>query len=40
MLAESYAPDHDPRDILGMPEKGAISVYAQNKDYHDWSKNA
>ena len=38
MLAESYAPEHDPRDILSAPEKGAISVYAQNKDYHDLVK--
>ena len=38
MLGESYRPDHDPRDILDHPEKGAISVYAQNKDYHDLVK--
>jgi epoxyqueuosine reductase len=38
MLGESYAPDHDPADILKHPEKGAISVYAQNKDYHDLVK--
>jgi epoxyqueuosine reductase len=38
MLAESYAPDHDPRDVLAMPDRGAISVYAQNKDYHDLVK--
>lgn len=38
MVAESYAPNHDPRDVLAMPEKGAISVYAQNKDYHDLVK--
>ncbi|MEP1522678.1 tRNA epoxyqueuosine(34) reductase QueG [Ascidiaceihabitans sp.] len=35
MLAESYAPEFDPRDVLAMSEKGAISVYAQNRDYHD-----
>ncbi|WP_323037782.1 tRNA epoxyqueuosine(34) reductase QueG [Pararhodobacter sp.] len=35
MLAEVYSPEHDPRDVLGQPEKGAISVYAQNRDYHD-----
>ena len=39
MLAESYAPEHDPRDVLAMPDRGAISVYAQNKDYHDLVKN-
>lgn len=38
MLAESYTPDHDPRDILRHPDRGAISVYAQNKDYHDLVK--
>jgi epoxyqueuosine reductase len=38
MLVESYAPEHDPRDVLGMPDRGAISVYAQNKDYHDLVK--
>lgn len=35
MLAESYTPEHDPLDVLGLPDKGAISVYAQNRDYHD-----
>lgn len=38
MLAESYSPEHDPTEILSHPEKGAISVYAQNKDYHDLVK--
>ena len=32
MLAESYAPEHDPREVLSMPDRGARSVYAQNKD--------
>jgi len=35
MLAESYTPDHDPRAVLEHPDKGAISVYAQGRDYHD-----
>lgn len=35
MLAELYTPDHDPLEILQHPGKGAISVYAQNRDYHD-----
>ena len=35
MLAEPYTPDHDPMDVIGMPDRGAISVYAQNRDYHD-----
>lgn len=35
MLAESYTPEHDPLEILGRPERAAISVYAQGRDYHD-----
>ena len=35
MLAENYGPAHDPTAVFGQPEKGAISVYAQNRDYHD-----
>ncbi|MEX0328334.1 MAG: tRNA epoxyqueuosine(34) reductase QueG [Ruegeria sp.] len=38
MLAESYTPEHDPTEVLSHPERGAISVYAQNKDYHDLVK--
>ncbi|MEI4471339.1 tRNA epoxyqueuosine(34) reductase QueG [Frigidibacter sp. MR17.24] len=38
MLAESYAPDHDPRGVLARPDRGAVSVYAQGKDYHDLVK--
>ncbi|AXT28641.1 tRNA epoxyqueuosine(34) reductase QueG [Ruegeria sp. AD91A] len=38
MLAESYTPEHDPTEILNHPDRGAISVYAQNKDYHDLVK--
>ncbi|WP_171103912.1 tRNA epoxyqueuosine(34) reductase QueG [Ruegeria sp. HKCCD7255] len=38
MLAESYSPEHDPTEILQHPQLGAISVYAQNKDYHDLVK--
>ncbi len=38
MLAESYAPDLDPLDVLNQRDRGAISVYAQNKDYHDLVK--
>jgi len=38
MLAESYAPEHDPTEILQYRDRGAISVYAQNKDYHDLVK--
>jgi len=35
MLAESYTPGHDPRAILARRDRAAISVYAQNRDYHD-----
>lgn len=35
MLAESYTPDHDPMAILNRRDKGAISIYAQGRDYHD-----
>jgi len=35
MLAETYTPDHDPLEILQERERGAISVYAQGRDYHD-----
>ncbi|WP_195821260.1 tRNA epoxyqueuosine(34) reductase QueG [Roseobacter sp. MH60115] len=35
MLAESYTPTHDPLAVLQEPDRGAISVYAQGRDYHD-----
>jgi epoxyqueuosine reductase len=35
MLAESYAPEHDPTAVLDQPEKAAVSVYAHGRDYHD-----
>lgn len=38
MLAESYTPDLDPTEVLRRPDRGAISVYAQNRDYHDLVK--
>ncbi len=38
MLAENYAPDTNPLDILAHPNLGAISVYAQGRDYHDLVK--
>ncbi|WP_022700943.1 tRNA epoxyqueuosine(34) reductase QueG [Oceanicaulis alexandrii] len=30
-----YGPEHDPLEILERTDEAAISVYAQNKDYHD-----
>ena len=38
MLAESYTPVHDPLAVLEHPDKAAISVYAQGRDYHDLVK--
>ena len=35
MLAEPYTPDHDPMDDLERRDRGVVSVYARNKDYHD-----
>lgn len=35
VLAMNYGPDHDPRALQAMRDRGAISVYAQNRDYHD-----
>lgn len=35
MLADLYTPNHDPLAILQEKSRAAISVYAQNKDYHD-----
>ena len=38
MLAEVYSPETDPLAVLSQPERAAISVYAQGKDYHDLVK--
>ena len=35
MLAENYGPDTDPLAALDHRDRAAISVYAQNRDYHD-----
>ncbi len=35
MLGMNYGPDKDPLDALGARSNGVISVYAQNRDYHD-----
>lgn len=35
MFGMNYGPDHDPRAVLDLKDRGAISVYAQNRDYHD-----
>jgi epoxyqueuosine reductase len=38
MLAEVYTPDTDPLEALERRDRGTISVYAQNRDYHDLVK--
>jgi epoxyqueuosine reductase len=38
MLAEPYTPETDPLAVLSQPDRAAISVYAQGKDYHDLVK--
>ena len=34
-LGMNYGPHNDPLAAHGRPDRGAISVYAQGKDYHD-----
>lgn len=38
ICAMNYGPAHDPLAVLDKRERGAISVYAQNRDYHDLLK--
>lgn len=38
VLGESYTPEHDPTAVHGQTDRAAISVYAQNRDYHDTVK--
>lgn len=35
MLGMNYGPDADPLEALEVKTNGVISVYAQNRDYHD-----
>lgn len=35
MLAMNYGPDDNPLDLLTRTDRGAISVYARHRDYHD-----
>ncbi|MCC0030433.1 MAG: tRNA epoxyqueuosine(34) reductase QueG [Brucellaceae bacterium] len=37
-FAMNYGPEHDPLAVLETPDRAAISVYAQNRDYHDVMK--
>ncbi|MDR7033753.1 tRNA epoxyqueuosine(34) reductase QueG [Mesorhizobium sp. BE184] len=38
IVAMNYGPDEDPRALQSKPRRGAISVYARNRDYHDLMK--
>ncbi len=35
MFGLNYGPEEDPRALQAQPDRGAISVYARNRDYHD-----
>jgi epoxyqueuosine reductase len=35
MLGVNYGPEGDPLATLGQPDRGTISVYARNRDYHE-----
>ena len=35
IAAMNYGPERDPLDALDRRDRGTISVYAQNRDYHD-----
>ena len=35
MLGVNYGPDSDPMATLAQADRGTISVYARNRDYHD-----
>jgi epoxyqueuosine reductase len=39
VLAMNYGPDEDPMALLGRRDRGAISVYARHRDYHDLVKS-
>jgi epoxyqueuosine reductase len=38
MVGMNYGPDRDPLAVLAMRDRGAISVYAANRDYHQLIK--
>jgi epoxyqueuosine reductase len=35
VLGLNYGPHEDPLALLAQPDRGSISVYARNRDYHD-----
>jgi epoxyqueuosine reductase len=38
MLGVNYGPERDPLETLAQRDRGSISVYARNRDYHDLIK--
>ncbi|MEP7239344.1 MAG: tRNA epoxyqueuosine(34) reductase QueG [Devosia sp.] len=38
MVGVNYGPDSDPMASLGLKDRGTISVYARNRDYHELIK--
>jgi epoxyqueuosine reductase len=38
MVGMNYGPDRDPRHVLALHDRAAISVYAGHRDYHDLIK--
>ena len=38
VLGTNYAPRGDPLDLTRRPERGNVSIYARNRDYHDTVK--
>lgn len=38
VLGTNYGPKGDPMALLSHPDRGVVSVYARNKDYHDLVK--
>ena len=38
VCATNYGPEHDPRPLLERRDRGNISVYARNRDYHQLIK--
>jgi epoxyqueuosine reductase len=38
VLGLAYSPEDDPMEVVAHPDRGAISVYARGRDYHDTVK--
>jgi epoxyqueuosine reductase len=38
VLGVNYAPEDDPLALVDVPDRGAVSVYARGRDYHDTLK--